>query len=269
MNNTFNCDMCQQIENYDDRFCFNGQDLCIDCYSRDDEKDPNCFIEQPKVTVLNCLTFIIDRIIDEETNAIKENECPICMEQMTEDGYKIGENCDHKTCDNCFCELITTTNKCCICRAVLEGEEMPGLTNDDSSDEEAEEYLECQLCGSSNENVRWRAHSAQIWCNSCEEGQIECHLCENWCWGDENGGVCGDCRSNLCCERCEISADWTEELGIAICVPCYNNDVENGTIENASLRCLKCGKDDAILRPESNNQILCNPCENVERLMRQ
>ena len=29
---TFVCDMCQKIENYDDRFCYNFQDLCIDCY---------------------------------------------------------------------------------------------------------------------------------------------------------------------------------------------------------------------------------------------
>jgi hypothetical protein len=73
--------------------------------------------------VAECLDSMIDRIQDAETNAIKANECPVCMEQFGEGNMvaETGDNCDHRVCWLDFQTLACSTNSCPICRATLRG----------------------------------------------------------------------------------------------------------------------------------------------------
>jgi hypothetical protein len=252
---TFVCDMCQKIENYDDRFCYNFQDLCIDCYSiegpdEDQEMDRLygddpcyqhykagqfhchiCYIEQPKETVLNCLTFIIDRIVDEETNDIKQNECPVCMEQMKDpeiapEGHhifhiknkKTGSYCAHQHCQECYFALLNLDNKCSICRQLLmeEEEEMPALCDDDSDDDEG-----CDDCGRGHSHLTEPADEIQgRFCDDCYNSRVDYN--DQQASIDEVGqdGPCNFCNS--------VDGEWRADVDWCLCNNCYDTlDIVN------------------------------------------
>lgn len=277
---TFVCDMCQKIENYDDRFCYNGQDLCIECYSRDEEEEepvsdchqhylagqydcPKCAVEQPKETVLNCLTFIIDRIVDQETNDIKENECPVCMEQMKDpeiapEGYhifhiknkKAGSYCAHQHCQECYFALLNLDNKCSICRQHLmeEEEEMPGLIAED------EEDGPCQDCGRLHSPIWGPADELQgIWCDDCYNSRVD-YLDQQAAEAEVGqDGPCNFCNA--------VDGHWCADVSWCLCDNCYDNCYIQDADEQPHL-CEICQAPGATIRPERpDSEWLCDNCE--------
>jgi len=108
----------------------------------DDEPTPvqKITIEEPSEIeiVADCLDFIMERLEDEETNKIKENECPVCLEQFGTGMMQpaVGENCNHKICFTDFNTIVNDTNVCPICREILiEYEEEEYSDSEDGLDE--------------------------------------------------------------------------------------------------------------------------------------
>jgi hypothetical protein len=93
--------------------------------------------------VAECLDSMIDRIQDAETNEIKENECPVCLEQFGEGNMKVetGDNCDHRICWLDFQTLACSTNSCPICRATLRGDAVESESDDESDESDDEEQI--------------------------------------------------------------------------------------------------------------------------------
>jgi len=147
------CDKCQL--SIQERNTING--LCQFCYVPEKVSNP----------VADCLTFIIDRIVDAETNSIKENECPVCMEQIPTDRCDLittGDNCEHHHCGNCLHYLENSTNKCSICRSVLKEPEPADIA------EEEEEFTTCEYC---DNEVPWDGHLGVRLCNECYSSEVQ------------------------------------------------------------------------------------------------
>lgn len=72
-------------------------------------------------TSLNTIELELKREIRKEnqTLCVKENECPICMNEIKEKNY-VMPNCGHRVCVNCFVTNVmvnkTTGHICSVCR---------------------------------------------------------------------------------------------------------------------------------------------------------
>jgi len=86
------------------------------------------YITERKITIPN-----LDRIT--EYNC--ETDCPICFETfgIDDDDATIdgGENCDHQICRECLEKIVNDTNRCPICRAVLDNDKENETESDNES----------------------------------------------------------------------------------------------------------------------------------------
>ena len=81
--------------------------------------DHNPNLEKSLQYLMNRLNSVEIEIKDVMTREIKENECPICMEDMGINNYLI-PSCNHKVCIPCFINNLKQNNqmcnRCCLCR---------------------------------------------------------------------------------------------------------------------------------------------------------
>lgn len=267
---TFVCEMCSTVENCADRFTFSGMYICIECYSQDEEPDVNAVALGPvsachrhylagiydcdicRVTdpISECLSFIIERIQDEETNAIKETECPICMEQFVgedadDDDKKAicGMYCKHLICSADFNTIALSSNSCPICRVKL-------LVLADSDDEDEIEN-ECPCCFDSRDNCdcvdcpcgevilfgAYCGNCNRTHCQNCNVfNQMGCATCHTEC------EICGICEPSVIL-RARSNQDW--------CAECNESQVA----------CSKCG---CWMSETSMVDQICADCEDDE-----
>jgi hypothetical protein len=265
---TFICEMCSTVENCADRFIFSGMDICIECYSQDEEPVSACHkhylagiydCDVCRITdpISECLSFIIDRIQDEETNAIKEEECPICMEQMTEPipfksltdelllTTKVpSTNCSHFHCVRCFLTLVNTSNKCSICRSILDNTIV---------DEDDDLVINCICCGRPDDECD---------CVVCPCGNTI--IADSQC-GECNRTHCRNCNvfnqygCRECFEECEICFNWDE----TVCLRELSNQNWCGICAPEQIPCEKCG---CWMWREGERQVsgICDDCEAAE-----
>src|SRR5947209_5658082 len=57
-----------------------------------------------------------------DPNTDRKRDCPVCMEQFENSGLVFFSNCRHFLCKDCYDEYVLSSNKCPLCRAVLEDE---------------------------------------------------------------------------------------------------------------------------------------------------
>jgi hypothetical protein len=53
----------------------------------------------------------------------------------------------------------------------------------------------CEICDEYKTTAQDRLHSNQVWCDDCNESQIQCIVCECWMFNDD-GNVCDDCQES-------------------------------------------------------------------------
>ena len=133
-----------------------------------------------EIEIQNCLTFICNRIVDEETNTIKKNECPVCMEQMKDpvdpDDYddKVKYNgfyCDHLHCLECYFAIMELDEKCSICRQFFKKqlEQMKDPVEEEEEEDE-EEFNICECC---HNEAPWDGQLGVTLCNQCYSSEVQ------------------------------------------------------------------------------------------------
>jgi len=58
-----------------------------------------------------------------ESTEERKRDCPVCLEQFQSSEIVFFSNCRHYLCKLCYDEYILSSNKCPLCRAILENEE--------------------------------------------------------------------------------------------------------------------------------------------------
>lgn len=99
-----------------------------------------------------------------------ETDCPVCFETIGDNtnGCMEGDNCNHTICSNCRDKIVEDTNKCPICREILD---------DNHTGTETETENE-SVCGD-NERPTTDLFYGRRWYN-VEENRIETYNGEEW-----------------------------------------------------------------------------------------
>jgi len=93
-----------------------------------------------------------------------DNDCPVCFETNPE--LTSGQNCEHLVCIDCFEKIVSTTNKCPICRENLENQTETETEEEDTDDEDL------LFEGGSNERPTSNLYQGRRWFN-IETNNIE------------------------------------------------------------------------------------------------
>jgi ribosomal protein L40E len=94
------------------------KELFINCLGSIMEQKYLKYINERKITIPK---------LDGITEYNCETDCPICFETFgidDDDDATIaeGDNCEHQICQECYIKIIDDTNRCPICRVVLDND---------------------------------------------------------------------------------------------------------------------------------------------------